>query len=298
MGRTSSGRRWLLDLEARVAPDVVHLNGYAHGALPCQRAGARGRPLVRALVVEAVGQRLDAAHAWSRYREASRAGIRARADWVAPPSAAHARRAGASTGRFARLGDPERARRTRVPPAERSRWSSRRAGCGTSEERRGRCSRIAAGWRGRYAVAGECDRARRARAMCGLSWPANRRSRMARPRVDLRAAGALRAVRPAAARGGARRAARWCSATSRACARSGATRRSSSHPDDARRAASSALAALIDDAERLRAALARGPATRALDATRRSAWRDGYVGRLSRSCGRAGADDGACDDAS
>jgi glycogen(starch) synthase len=25
---------WLLDLEARVRPDVVHLNGYAHGALP------------------------------------------------------------------------------------------------------------------------------------------------------------------------------------------------------------------------------------------------------------------------
>jgi glycogen(starch) synthase len=26
--------RWLLDLEARLQPDVVHLNGYAHGALP------------------------------------------------------------------------------------------------------------------------------------------------------------------------------------------------------------------------------------------------------------------------
>jgi glycosyltransferase involved in cell wall biosynthesis len=25
---------WLLDLEARIAPDVVHLNGYCHGALP------------------------------------------------------------------------------------------------------------------------------------------------------------------------------------------------------------------------------------------------------------------------
>src|SRR4051794_34605905 len=25
---------WLLDLEVREAPDVVHLNGYAHGALP------------------------------------------------------------------------------------------------------------------------------------------------------------------------------------------------------------------------------------------------------------------------
>src|SRR3954471_24920671 len=26
--------RWLLELEARHRPDVVHLNGYAHGALP------------------------------------------------------------------------------------------------------------------------------------------------------------------------------------------------------------------------------------------------------------------------
>jgi hypothetical protein len=25
---------WLLDLEERIQPDVVHLNGYAHGALP------------------------------------------------------------------------------------------------------------------------------------------------------------------------------------------------------------------------------------------------------------------------
>ena len=26
---------WLLDLEAHVQPDIVHLNGYAHGSLPC-----------------------------------------------------------------------------------------------------------------------------------------------------------------------------------------------------------------------------------------------------------------------
>src|SRR3954447_24882545 len=26
--------RWLLDLEHRLRPDVIHLNGYAHGALP------------------------------------------------------------------------------------------------------------------------------------------------------------------------------------------------------------------------------------------------------------------------
>jgi glycosyltransferase involved in cell wall biosynthesis len=29
-----SAGEWLLDIERRVAPDVVHLNGYAHGALP------------------------------------------------------------------------------------------------------------------------------------------------------------------------------------------------------------------------------------------------------------------------
>src|SRR5262245_31534179 len=32
---TASGC-WLLELEARVQPDVVHLNSYAHGALPWQ----------------------------------------------------------------------------------------------------------------------------------------------------------------------------------------------------------------------------------------------------------------------
>ena len=34
----STSGDWLLSLEARVRPDVVHLNGYAHGALPWARA--------------------------------------------------------------------------------------------------------------------------------------------------------------------------------------------------------------------------------------------------------------------
>jgi glycosyltransferase involved in cell wall biosynthesis len=77
---------WLLGLEARLAPDIVHLNGYAHGALPfrapvvvvghsCVLSWARAVP--RALSAGMV----------ERYRAHVSPGIRG-ADHVAAPSAA------------------------------------------------------------------------------------------------------------------------------------------------------------------------------------------------------------------
>jgi glycogen synthase len=77
---------WLLQLESQVQPIVVHLNGFAHGALPWRAPtlvvghsdvvswnAAVGSPIA--------GVRLDA------YRQAVAAGLRS-ADWVAAPSAA------------------------------------------------------------------------------------------------------------------------------------------------------------------------------------------------------------------
>ncbi len=74
---------WLLDLEHRLRPDVVHLNGYAHGALPWLRG-----PLVvghacrlswwRAVRGEEAPPRED------RYREAVTAGLRAAGRVVTP----------------------------------------------------------------------------------------------------------------------------------------------------------------------------------------------------------------------
>lgn len=76
--------QWLLDLEQRHRPDLVHLNGYAHGALPWQS------PL---LVVahscvlswfQAV-KRQPAGPSWERYRRAVQAGLRG-ADLIVAPS--------------------------------------------------------------------------------------------------------------------------------------------------------------------------------------------------------------------
>jgi glycogen(starch) synthase len=78
--------QWLLDLEARVNPIIVHLNGFAHGALPWRA------PVVvvgHSCVVSwgaAVGEPLNPPRL-ERYRAAVAAGLRA-ADWVVAPSAA------------------------------------------------------------------------------------------------------------------------------------------------------------------------------------------------------------------
>ena len=77
---------WLLDIENGERPDIVHLNGYAHGRLPWS---------VPALVVghscvlswwRAVRGR-DAPAAWNAYRAAVRAGLRAAQLVVAPTRA-------------------------------------------------------------------------------------------------------------------------------------------------------------------------------------------------------------------
>jgi glycosyltransferase involved in cell wall biosynthesis len=77
---------WLLDLARTVDPDVVHLNGYAHAALPwCAPVLVVGHSCVlswwRAVHAE------DAPASWDRYATAVRAGLGA-ADLVVAPSAA------------------------------------------------------------------------------------------------------------------------------------------------------------------------------------------------------------------
>ncbi|HEX9982614.1 MAG TPA: glycosyltransferase family 4 protein [Thermoanaerobaculia bacterium] len=77
--------RWLLDLERREAPDVVHLNGYAHGALPFRAPKlVVGHSCVlswwRAVKEE------NAPPEWTRYRDEVQRGL-AGADFVITPSA-------------------------------------------------------------------------------------------------------------------------------------------------------------------------------------------------------------------
>ncbi|AKQ63676.1 Glycosyltransferase [Myxococcus hansupus] len=78
-----SAGEWLLDLEHRLRPDVVHLNGYAHGALPWLR-----KPLVVGHACSlswwrAVrGEGAPVNHA--RYREAVSEGLRAAGRVVTP----------------------------------------------------------------------------------------------------------------------------------------------------------------------------------------------------------------------
>jgi len=77
---------WLLAVERRERPDVVHLSSYAHGALPFRAP----RVLVAHSCVlswyEAV-RGAAAPPAWDRYREAIRAGLRAADALVAPTEA-------------------------------------------------------------------------------------------------------------------------------------------------------------------------------------------------------------------
>lgn len=77
---------WLLELEKRIAPDLVHLNGYAHGALPWRAPLlVAGHSCVlswwRAVKNE------DAPPAWNCYRDKVRAGLHA-ADVVVAPTQA------------------------------------------------------------------------------------------------------------------------------------------------------------------------------------------------------------------
>lgn len=77
---------WLLDWEARWAPDVVHLNGYCHGALPWKTpAIIVGHSCVLSWWQAAIGEPAPAR--WDRYRREVAGGLAA-ADLVITPSRA------------------------------------------------------------------------------------------------------------------------------------------------------------------------------------------------------------------
>ena len=77
---------WLLDLEALTQPDVVHLNGYAHGALPWQSPTLIvGHSCVCSWFAAVKGTAPPAD--WERYRQEVRRGLHA-ADLVTAPTAA------------------------------------------------------------------------------------------------------------------------------------------------------------------------------------------------------------------
>jgi len=77
---------WLLDLEALTRPDVVHLNGYAYGALPWQSPTLIvGHSCVFSWFAAVKGTAPPAD--WERYRQEVRRGLHA-ADLVTAPTAA------------------------------------------------------------------------------------------------------------------------------------------------------------------------------------------------------------------
>jgi glycogen(starch) synthase len=91
---------WLMELEALRAPDVVHLNGYVHGALPWR---APVLVVAHSCVLswwKAV-KREDAPPEWSTYRQRVAAGLH-RADLVVAPSRAMLDAVGRLYGRPAR----------------------------------------------------------------------------------------------------------------------------------------------------------------------------------------------------
>lgn len=77
---------WLLALEAELRPDVIHLNGYVHGALPWRAPVlAVGHSCVLSWWRAVQGS--DAPRAWDRYAREVRAGLQAAALVAAPTRA-------------------------------------------------------------------------------------------------------------------------------------------------------------------------------------------------------------------
>lgn len=77
---------WLLELEAEFSPDLIHLNGYVHGALPWRAPVlVVGHSCVLSWWEAVRGDAVPTQ--WIRYREAVRAGLRA-AHGIAVPSRA------------------------------------------------------------------------------------------------------------------------------------------------------------------------------------------------------------------
>ena len=77
---------WLLELEDRFKPDIVHLNGYAHGGLPFRAPRVVAAHSCVLSWWEAV-KRVAAPPQWNEYREHVSAGLRS-ADSVVAPSTA------------------------------------------------------------------------------------------------------------------------------------------------------------------------------------------------------------------
>ena len=83
---TMAAGEWLLELERRIRPDVIHLNHYAHGAL-------RWKAPTLIVAHSCMLGRWEAVHgqtapaAWNSYREAVQAGLQS-ADMVVAPSRA------------------------------------------------------------------------------------------------------------------------------------------------------------------------------------------------------------------
>ncbi len=85
-GAVERAGAWLLDLERHLAPDVVHLNGYAHAALPWRApAVAVAHSCVCSWWRAVRGE--DAPASWDRYRDAVAAGLAGAGAVVAPTRA-------------------------------------------------------------------------------------------------------------------------------------------------------------------------------------------------------------------
>jgi glycogen synthase len=83
-----SAGTWLLDLDRRVRPDVVHLNGYAHGSLPFSApVVVTAHSCVLSWWSAVKGE--EAPPSWNRYRAAVQDGL-AQADAVVAPTRAMA----------------------------------------------------------------------------------------------------------------------------------------------------------------------------------------------------------------
>jgi glycosyltransferase involved in cell wall biosynthesis len=82
----SQAGQWLLQLEEQIQPDLVHLNGYAHGALPWQSPTlVVGHSCVLSWWEAVKGE--SAPPSWNRYRREVARGVRA-ADLVIAPTQA------------------------------------------------------------------------------------------------------------------------------------------------------------------------------------------------------------------
>ena len=199
---------WLLGLARRARPDLVHLNGYAHAALPWRRpALVVGHSCVLSWWRAVRGE--PAPPAWGRYREAVARGLAGRRLVVAPAAAMLAALARHYGPLAARGGSSPTAGRPRTSRAGAAKepfvlaagrlWDeaknlaalagSRRACLAGARRRRGQPPRRRHG-ADRAAPAPRPPRSPR-------TWPAGMAAA-----VDLRAARALRAVRPLGARGG------------------------------------------------------------------------------------------------